>query len=166
MRPAKDDSRSPQSAGVLVYRISAGELQVLLVHAGGPFWRSRDQGAWQLPKGLIGPGETADAAARREFAEETGIELCGELKPLGIVRQKGGKVVEAFAAEQSIDPATVSSNSFTMEWPRGSGRWASFPEVDEARWFGIEEAQAWVLPSQAPFLERLAELVTGETGRS
>jgi predicted NUDIX family NTP pyrophosphohydrolase len=146
---------------VLAYRRSGGEVEVLLVHPGGPFWRSRDRGAWQIPKGLIDAGEAPEATARREFAEELGIALTGPLTLLGTVRQTGGKLVDAFATEEPIHIDQVVSNSFTMEWPPASGRMATFPEVDAARWFAMSEAREWILPSQAPFLEWLASLLSG-----
>lgn len=152
---------APHSAGVLAYRRSGGEVEVLLVHPGGPFWRSRDRGAWQIPKGLIDAGEAPEATARREFAEELGIALTGPLTLLGTVRQTGGKLVDAFATEEPIHIDQVVSNSFTMEWPPASGRMATFPEVDAARWFAMSEAREWILPSQAPFLEWLASLLSG-----
>ena len=144
------------SAGVLLFR-RAGELvEVLLVHPGGPFWRNRQQGAWQLPKGLIGPDEDPIQAARREAEEELGVRLQGNLLPLGSIRQKGGKIVDAFAIEQDFDPARLASNTFTMEWPPRTGRIEQFAEVDDARWFTLTEARTWILPSQAPLLDRLA----------
>ena len=147
----------PHSAGVLVYRHLAGTIEVLLAHPGGPYWKSRNRGWWQIPKGLAEPGEAMETAARREAEEELGIELAGPLEPLGRIRQAGGKWVEGFALEQDIDPGQVASNTFTIEWPRGSGRQQAFPEVDEVRWFTLAEASQWMLPSQQPFLDRLTE---------
>ena len=149
----------PHSAGLLIYRVTQGLAEALLVHPGGPYWRHRDRGAWQLSKGLMEPGETAEMAARREAEEELGIRLDGPLMPLGTVRQKGGKVVEAFALEHDLDPRRVAGNSFSMEWPPRSGRLQSFPEIDAARWFALAEAHEWILPSQAPFLWRLAAML-------
>jgi predicted NUDIX family NTP pyrophosphohydrolase len=128
---------------------------LLLAHFGGPYWARKDVGAWSIPKGLIEPGETAELAARREFAEELGAEPCGRLVALPPLRQKGGKWVEAFALEGEFDPADLASNSFTMEWPRGSGRLQDFPEVDRVRWFTPAEAAEMILPSQRPLLEVL-----------
>jgi len=136
---------------------------VLLVHPGGPYWRNRDRGAWQLPKGLVEPGEAPAAAARREAEEELGFRLDGKLDPLGTVRQKGGKVVEAFALEHDVDPALINSNTFSLEWPPRSGRILSFPEADAARWFPLGEARTWILASQAPFIDRLARLLDGRS---
>ena len=147
-----------RSAGVLLYRLNP-ELQVLLVHPGGPYWRRRDRGAWQIPKGAIGPDEDAEEAARRETAEEIGLDLQGELLPLGDIRQAGGKWVTAFAAMRDFHPAKLSSNSFEMEWPPRSGKTATFPEVDAARWVTIAEARAIMLESQLPFLDRLLDLL-------
>lgn len=145
------------SAGVLIYR-RAPELQVLLVHPGGPYWTRRDRGAWQIPKGLIEPGEDPATAARREAEEELGIELTGPLEPLGDVRQKGGKLVTAFTIEHDLDPTAITSNLFEMEWPPKSGQRERFPEVGAARWMSLEEAHELMLPSQLPLLDRLAGL--------
>jgi len=134
--------------------------EVLLVHFGGPYWRGKDAGAWSMPKGLIEDGESAEAAARREFAEELGSAAEGELIPLGTIRQKGGKTVEAFAMEGDLDADSIRSNHFTIEWPPRSGKRASFPEVDRARWFGLAEARTMILPSQAALLDRLETLLT------
>jgi predicted NUDIX family NTP pyrophosphohydrolase len=142
---------------VLIYRRAGEAIEVLLVHPGGPFWRSRQRGWWQIPKGLIEPGEAIEPAARREAEEELGIALPGPLEPLGPIKQAGGKRVEGFATEQDVDPGHLASNTFTIEWPRGSGRHQAFPEVDEARWFTLADARDWMLPSQQPFLDRLAE---------
>src|SRR5687768_985398 len=113
---------SPHSAGALIYRLTKGRREVLLVHPGGPYWRNRDRGAWQLPKGLIEPDEEPEAAARREAEEELGIRLEGKLLPLGSVRQKSGKVVEGFALEHDLDPTSLTGNTFPLEWPPRSGR--------------------------------------------
>jgi predicted NUDIX family NTP pyrophosphohydrolase len=145
-----------RSAGILLYRLAPG-IEVLLVHPGGPYWRRKDRGAWQIPKGAIDPGEEPEAAARRELAEETGLELTLGLVPLGEVRQAGGKYVTGFAAEHDFDPATLVSNTFEMEWPPKSGKTAAFPEIDAARWMQIPEAREMMLESQQPFLDRLIE---------
>jgi predicted NUDIX family NTP pyrophosphohydrolase len=144
------------SAGVLLYRRTGAELQVLLVHPGGPFWRNRDVGAWMIPKGGIEAGESAEEAARREFEEELGAPLTAELIPLCRIRQTGGKWVEAFAAEGDFDPAQLVSNEFEMEWPPRSGQRISVPEVDAAAWFGLEEARQNMLPSQLSILDAAA----------
>ncbi|SFR78674.1 NUDIX domain-containing protein [Sphingomonas jatrophae] len=148
----------PPSAGILLWRRGTAGLEVLLAHPGGPYWRSRDQGAWQLPKGRIEAGETAEEAALREAHEELGAALSGELVPLGSVRQAGGKQVEAFALEGSFDPQMLAGNRFPLEWPPRSGQIEYFPEVDAVRWFSLAEADAMMLPSQRPFLNRLAAL--------
>jgi predicted NUDIX family NTP pyrophosphohydrolase len=150
-----------RSAGILLYRGGERGIEVLLVLPGGPFWKGRDRGAWQIPKGLIEPGEEPAEAARREAAEELGVVLPGALRPLGALRQAGGKWVEGFALEGDFEPEAIVSNRFEMEWPRGSGKLASFPEVERARWFALAEAAEWILPSQAPFLDRLAEAGLG-----
>lgn len=147
------------SAGLLLHRTRAARLEVLLVHPGGPYWRARQMGAWQLPKGMVEPGETAEEAARREVEEELGAALDGPLVPLGTVRQAGGKQVTAFAIEAELDADAIRSTSFELEWPPHSGRIRTFPEVDAARWFDLAEARAMMLPSQQPFLDRMEALV-------
>jgi predicted NUDIX family NTP pyrophosphohydrolase len=143
------------SAGILLYRRRGGRIEVLLGHFGGPFWRNRDEGAWAIPKGLIEPGESAEAAARREFAEELGTAIEGPLVPLGAIRQKGGKLVEGFACEGDLDAERIAGNLFTVEWPPRSGRFESHPEIDRAAWYGLEEARAKILPGQRPLLDLL-----------
>jgi predicted NUDIX family NTP pyrophosphohydrolase len=145
---------APLSAGILMWRRgAAGALEVLLGHFGGPLWAKRDAGAWAIPKGLIEAGETAEQAARREFAEEIGTTPDGPLTPLGRIRQKGGKWVEAFALEGDLDADAIVSSLFTLEWPPRSGRFASHPEIDRAAWFALAEARAKILPSQLPILD-------------
>ncbi len=145
-----------RSAGILLHRTRAGAREVLLVHPGGPFWAKKDLGAWSLPKGEHGEDEDPRTCALREFAEELGSELAGdaELRDLGEVKQRGGKVVRAWAAEGDVDATAITSNTFSMEWPPRSGRMAEFPEVDRAEWFGLDEARARILPAQAAFLDR------------
>lgn len=153
------------SAGILLYRRGAGGIEVLLTRPGGPFWRGRDAGAWMIPKGGIGDGETALEAAVREFEEELGSAPVGTPVALCTVRQKGGKWVEAFALEGAFDPLRLVSNSFTLEYPPRSGQFRDFPEVEEARWFPIEEARPMMLPSQVPILDALqAALTPDRTG--
>ncbi|AVA25887.1 NUDIX domain-containing protein [Rhizobium sp. NXC24] len=147
-----------RSAGILMYRRTQSDLLVLLVHPGGPFWSKKDEGAWSIPKGEYPEDEAAETAARREFAEEMGRLPEGKLQPLGDLRQKGGKRVTAFALEGEFDVATLSSNLFEIEWPPGSGRLQSFPEVDRAEWFTLSDARRKILGSQLPFLERLEAL--------
>jgi predicted NUDIX family NTP pyrophosphohydrolase len=146
-----------QSAGVLLYRKRPAGAEVLLVHPGGPFWARRDDGAWSIPKGEFDASETAEAAARREFAEETGITLTTVLTPLRPVVQSRAKTVHAFAAEGDIDPADVRSNRFEMEWPPRSGRMQSFPEVDRAAWFTLSDARVKLVVGQRPLLDALRE---------
>jgi predicted NUDIX family NTP pyrophosphohydrolase len=147
-----------RSAGILLYRVARGEPEVLLVHPGGPFWARKDAGAWSIPKGEYADGEDPRAAALREFEEETGTALTpGELIELGEVKQKGGKVVTAWAAEGDLDADAIRSNTFTMEWPPRSGRTAEFPEIDRATWFGIDAAREKLVAAQAEFLDRLVE---------
>ncbi len=144
-----------RSAGLLVYNIAAGEPRVFLVHPGGPFWRNKDAGAWTIPKGEIGAGENALAAARREFREETGHDVAGDFVALTPVRQAGGKIVEAWAVAADVDADAIVSNSFEMEWPPRSGRMRSFPEIDRAQWFTLDEARERINPAQIPLLDQL-----------
>ncbi|CCD89731.1 conserved hypothetical protein; putative NUDIX family protein [Bradyrhizobium sp. ORS 285] len=150
-----------RSAGVLAFRRRGGTLEVLLVHPGGPFWRNKDAGAWSIPKGEFGTGESAEAVARREFAEELGTVLIAPLIPLGEIKQRGGKVVEAFAAETDLDADAIVSNTFELEWPPRSGRIQRFPEVDRAAWFDLTEARARINSAQAALLDRLVEMSGG-----
>jgi predicted NUDIX family NTP pyrophosphohydrolase len=138
-----------------------GEVEVLLVHPGGPFWAKKDEGAWTIPKGEYEAGEDALDAARREFREETGFEVEGEFVDLGSIRQAGGKVVRAWAFEGDCDAAELKSNTFEMEWPPRSGRMVAFPEVDRGDWFGVEEARRRILKSQAGLLDSLVEALGG-----
>lgn len=144
------------SAGILLWR-RREELEVLLVHPGGPYWARRDEGAWSIPKGECEPGEDPRARALTEFAEETGTALgdSAELRELGEVRQKSGKVVVAYACEGDLDPDAITSNTFELEWPPRSGRRQAFPEVDRAAWFPLHEARRRINPAQAELLDRL-----------
>jgi predicted NUDIX family NTP pyrophosphohydrolase len=148
-----------RSAGILLHREGADGREVLLVHPGGPFWAKRDGGAWSIPKGEYTDDEDPEAAARREFAEELGSRLpeSAELRDLGEVKQKNGKVVVAYAAAGDLDTSTVHSNTFEMEWPPRSGRRQAFPEIDRAEWFALAQAREKLLPAQAAFLDRLEE---------
>ncbi|HZZ91529.1 MAG TPA: NUDIX domain-containing protein [Usitatibacter sp.] len=150
---------SKRSAGILLFRRRDAHLEVLLAHPGGPFWRARDDGVWTVPKGGIDEGEEALDAARREFNEETGFVADGPFLPLTPRRQRSGKVVLAWAVEGDCDPAQLTSLHFSMEWPPHSGRMQSFPEIDRAAWFGLEEARGKILPGQRPFLDELEQLV-------
>lgn len=143
------------SAGLLVYRLRGAELEVFLVHPGGPFWQRKDAGAWTIPKGELDGEEDPLAAARREFTEETGITAVGPFADLGMVKQAGGKSVHAFVAAGDFEATAIASNRFKLEWPPKSGRFAEFPEVDRAAWFSIEAAKAKINPAQIELLERL-----------
>jgi predicted NUDIX family NTP pyrophosphohydrolase len=146
------------SAGILLYRGEGDSLEVLLVHPGGPFWAKKDEGAWSIPKGELDEGEESRACALRELEEEIGSSLGlapERLIELGEVRLKSGKRVHGWAAEGDFDPASLSSNTFAMEWPPRSGKEREFPEVDRAEWFSPERARSKLNPAQAPFLDRL-----------
>jgi predicted NUDIX family NTP pyrophosphohydrolase len=148
---------SVSSAGILLYRRAGPQLEVLLVHPGGPYWRGKDEGAWSIPKGEMAADEDAQDAARREFSEETGIALPGPLEPLGEIRQRGGKRVVAFAVAGDADALAIKSNSFEIEWPPRSGKLQAFPEIDRAEWLDLSIARAKILEGQRPLLDRLAE---------
>jgi predicted NUDIX family NTP pyrophosphohydrolase len=149
------------SAGLLVYRRADPELEVLLVHPGGPFWARKDEGAWSVPKGEYGPSEDPLEVALREFEEEIGQAPPERDEPewLGELRQPSGKVVSAWAMEGDLDVSDVRSNTFEMEWPPRSRRTQEFPEVDRAGWFGLEEARRKIHRGQLGFLDRLEELL-------
>lgn len=151
------------SAGVLPFRLNphVEDVEVLLVHPGGPLWAGKEAGAWSIAKGELEPGELPLAAAVREFAEETGWRAPGPYWPLGAVTQKSGKVVHGFATPFDVDPATLVSGTFTMEWPRGSGMRRTFPEVDRAAWCGRADAAEKLNPAQLPFVERLIAYLRG-----
>lgn len=151
----KTSTNASISAGLLLFRRSATGLEVFLAHPGGPFWKHKDEGAWTIPKGLVDESEDLLDAARREFLEETGIEPRGPFYELGTVRQKAGKVIHAWAWEGDADPALVRSNTFNMEYPRGSGRMIEVPEVDRCEWFSLAIARQKINPAQAEFLDRL-----------
>lgn len=146
------------SAGLLMFR-RRPNLQVLLAHPGGPFWARKDLGAWSLPKGELDSGEDPLTAARREFLEETGTPPDGEFLPLGEVRQKGGKRVQAWAFEGEFDPAALRCSTFEMEWPPRSGQRQSYPEIDRVAWFTPGEARERILAAQQPFIDRLQVLL-------
>ncbi|HEY6292740.1 MAG TPA: NUDIX domain-containing protein [Terriglobia bacterium] len=145
------------SAGLLMYRVRDGVLQVLLAHPGGPIWAKKDSGAWTIPKGEVEPGEDQLAAAQREFEEELGFAPSGEFNSLGTITQKSGKIVRAWAFEGDCDPRSIKSVSFSMEWPPRSGKQREFPEVDRAEFFGVEEARKKINPAQAELVTRLEE---------
>ncbi|BBA98976.1 putative MutT-like protein [Actinacidiphila reveromycinica] len=149
-----------RSAGLLLFRRTGAGVEVLLGHMGGPFWARKDAGAWTVPKGEYAGDETPWDAARREFREELGLPAPqGEPLPLGEVVQSGGKHVTVWAVEGDLDPADVVPGTFAMEWPRGSGRTAHFPELDRVAWFGLDAARGVVVRAQARFLDRLAERI-------
>lgn len=147
------------SAGLLMYRRPEAGLQVLLAHPGGPFFVSRDEGAWTLPKGAVEPGEEPLQAARREFTEETGFASVPPFLPLGEVRQKSGKRVQAWAFEGDCDPVDLVCSAFELEWPPRTGRFRSFPEIDRLGWFDVAHAHRKIMPAQALLLDRLVALV-------
>ena len=152
-----------KSAALLPFRFAAGTLEVFLVHPGGPYWAKKDDGAWSIAKGEYGDDEDPLAAAQREFTEETGFVADGTFIPLGTVKQKGGKLVTAWAFRGDFDATRARSNSFTMEWPPRSGKTEAFPEVDRSSWFSIHEASTKIIEGQRPLLEAL---VTATSRRS
>jgi predicted NUDIX family NTP pyrophosphohydrolase len=147
------------SAGLLLFRRGADGVEFFLAHPGGPFWRGREEGAWTIPKGLVEEGEEPLTAACREFEEETGLDPHGPFLDLGSVRQKAGKVVHAWAFEGDADAGSIRSNLARVEWPRGSGRWVTYPEVDRCGWFGAEAARRLMNPAQSKFVDRLLSLL-------
>jgi predicted NUDIX family NTP pyrophosphohydrolase len=150
-----------ESAGLLMFRIRDGRLQLLLAHPGGPFWKNKDAGTWTIPKGEIRPAEQPLAAARREFAEELGFAPEGNFIALTPIRQKGGKRVQVWAFEGDWDPGSLKSNTFQMEWPPRSGRMQEFPEIDRAEFFDFSDAKLQVNSAQVPCLEELEKKLTG-----
>ncbi len=144
-----------KSAGIMLFRRKKNILEVFLVHPGGPFWAKKDEGAWSIPKGELDDNENGLKAAKREFKEETGSEIDGNFIELTPIKQKSGKLVYAWAVEGDIDPAKIKSNEFEMEWPPGSSKIKSFPEVDRADWFAIKEAEKKINAGQLPLLKEL-----------
>ena len=147
------------SAGLLMYRRGSAGLEVFLVHPGGPFWAKKDLGAWSIPKGEYAPDEPAVDAAIREFQEETGFVVSGELVALGVIKQAGGKIVSAWAFAGDCDPAALVSNLCRLEWPPRSGALRDFPEIDRGAWFSLAAAADRILPAQRPFLSSLAAIL-------
>ena len=147
------------SAGMVMYRIRGGQLEVLLVHPGGPFWAKRSSGAWFIPKGEVNPDEDQLSAARREFAEETSLEPDGSFLSLGSIRNQSGKTVVAWAFQGDCNPGSIKSNAFTMEWPPKSGREQQFPEIDRAAFFTVEQAKEFIHPSEFELLIRLQRIL-------
>jgi predicted NUDIX family NTP pyrophosphohydrolase len=148
-----------RSAGLLVYRRRPDACEVFLIHPGGPFWQAKDSGAWSIPKGELSGDESSLDAARREFAEETGFEITSDFRPLAPTKQRGGKIIEAWAVEGDCDPAEIRSNTFTTEWPPHSGQVQEFPEVDRAAWFTIDDARGRITAGQRGFLDQLCQLL-------
>lgn len=150
------------SAGILCFRYRTQVLEVFLVHPGGPFWVSRDDGAWSIPKGIMNADESALAAAKREFHEETGFEVSDNFIALGQLQQPSKKIVHAWAANSDFDERKLTSNCFHMEWPRGSGQVQDYPEVDRGAWYSIEQARIKIYPGQEGFLDRLLNALQSE----
>jgi predicted NUDIX family NTP pyrophosphohydrolase len=147
------------SAGILLYRLQDGRIEVLLVHPGGPFWSKKDDGAWSIPKGQYEMAEDPLTVARREFYEETGSDVSGTLIPLTPLKQPSGKVIAAWAVEGDLDAGAIRSNTFSLEWPPKSGKNQEFPEVDRAGWYNLSLAAVKLLPGQRPFLDQLHQLL-------
>jgi predicted NUDIX family NTP pyrophosphohydrolase len=153
------------SAGILLFRRGPAGLEVMLVHPGGPLWAKKDEGAWSIPKGLAGEDEDLLAAAKREFLEETGMLVDGAFLNLGAHKQASGKTIVAWAYEGEFDPASLKSNTFSLEWPPRSGRMAEFPEVDRAAWYSIDEAFVKINKGQKPIIAALEVSMAGSGGQ-
>jgi len=156
---------SVRSAGLLCYRCREQQLEVFLVHPGGPFWARRDEGAWSIPKGLIEPEEAPLAAAKREFQEETGFTVNDGFIELGQLKQPSNKIVHAWAVQTDFDASQLQSNTFSLEWPRDSGRLRDYPEVDRGEWFTVAQARRKITPGQQAFLDRLLGILTDQSDR-
>jgi predicted NUDIX family NTP pyrophosphohydrolase len=152
------------SAGLMLFRLREGGLEVFLAHPGGPFWAKRDVGAWTIPKGVIDEGEEPLVAAQREFREETGIVPSGPFLPLGTIRQKAGKTVHGWAWEGDADHTAVFSNTMRCEWPHGSGRYVTVPEIDRCEWFDPQTARRKINVAQVEFIDRLEALLAEAAG--
>jgi predicted NUDIX family NTP pyrophosphohydrolase len=152
------------SAGILLFRKRPADVEVMLVHPGGPFWARKDDGVWSIPKGLVDEGEDLLAAAKREFLQETGMAVDGEFLDLGAHKRPGGKKIAAWACEGDFDPASLKSNTFSLEWPPRSGRLAEFPEVDRAAWCSIDDALEKINKGQKPIIAALEALVVRSNG--
>jgi predicted NUDIX family NTP pyrophosphohydrolase len=153
-----------RSTGLMMYRRTKGEVEVFLIHPGGPYWAKRGKGTWAIPKGEMDGKEDALIAARREFKEETGFAAEGKFLKLGSITQKSGKTVEAWGFEGDCDPAELVSNRCEVEWPPRSGRMMEIPEVDEGRWFGVSEAREYIRKDQDELLDRLLETLAESGG--
>jgi predicted NUDIX family NTP pyrophosphohydrolase len=151
-----------RSAGILLYRKRGDRVEVFLVHPGGPFWAGKDEGAWSIPKGEYAEGDDPLATAQREFHEETGSRVTGSFHPLSPLTQPSGKVISAWAVEGDLDPATVRSNSFSLEWPPRSGQTREFPEVDRGAWFDLAAAHEKLQPGQRDFLDQLRHTLSAQ----
>ena len=145
------------SAGIVLYRLQSGEVEVFLVHPGGPFWARKDEGAWSIPKGEYEAGEDPLTVAKREFREETGFDIEGTFHPLTALKQPSGKVISAWAVEDDVDAAALTSNTFTLEWPPKSGKTREYPEVDRGAWCDLPTARVKLQPGQRAFLDQLQE---------
>jgi len=150
---------SKHSAGILLFRFGNEKLKVMLVHPGGPFWAKKDNGTWSIPKGLFEEKENPIDAAKREFKEETGFEVDGEFIELGELQQPSKKIIHAWALEKDLDETKIMSNTFTLEWPKNSGRLQEYPEIDKAGWFDIEQAKKKILKGQIGFIDKLVEIL-------
>ena len=144
-----------KSAGILLYKFKDKTPELFLVHPGGPFWKGKDKGAWSIPKGEFPEDEEPLAAAKREFEEETGKKISGDFIELNPVKQKGGKLVYAWAIEGEIDASKIVSNTFKFEWPYKSGKWQDYPEVDKAGWFSVKEAREKINSAQVALIDDL-----------
>ena len=145
------------SSGILLYRFAENGLEVLLVHLGGPYWTNKDLGSWSIPKGLNESEEDLLHTAQREFEEETGFKVDGKFISLGKLKQPSGKIIHAWALEGDIDAENIKSNTFSLEWPKHSGRMKEFPEVDKGNWFDLDTAHQKIIKGQRDFLDRLLE---------
>jgi predicted NUDIX family NTP pyrophosphohydrolase len=155
-----------KSAGLLVFRIRQNDLQIFLMHPGGPFFARKDLGAWSIPKGEIGENENEAEAAKREFEEETGFQFKGDLISLKPIKQKSGKTVVAWATEQDFDVSKIKSNLFEMEWPPKSGKYQQFPEMDRAEWFSVSDAKEKIISGQNGLIEELEKIVVNRSSGS
>ena len=151
------------SAGILLFRKTNNYIEVFLIHPGGPFWKGKEKGAWSIPKGEFAEGEDPLSAAKREFKEETGQTIDGDFIELKTIQQKGGKMVYAWAVEGDADADNIVSNTFKQEWPYKSGKWMTFPEVDKAGWFSVDEAKEKIIPAQVGLIEELVRKLGEKT---